>query len=81
MLKQLELVTLNRTLAVMVGGEVEKVSAFVGAWSRNITVSEDSEYLVHEICLPKKIVLTSKVRISFKKSAIISTQEVPCEKR
>ena len=86
---QLELVTLNRTLAVMVDGQVLKVSTFIGTWRRNIRENREAEYIVHELWPIGHSVTKLDIepphlrpRVTIKKSSIISTQEVPpCAKR
>jgi hypothetical protein len=78
-----ELVTLNRTLAIKVGPDIEKVSSFTGigeaTWNRN----DEITYQIHEIHFPTPIhilpigpFLNTYPKLSFKKTAIVSTQDV-----
>jgi len=74
----LELVTLNRTLAVKVGSDIHKASSFTGKFSR-ISGRDDVEYVINHIHLPQDVpewALNPPVRLTFKKSAIVSTQSV-----
>lgn len=70
-----ELVTLNRTLAVQIDGSVRKVSAFTGKYASSST-KEDVSYRIDVIHLPAHYTSLHSVWLSFKRSAIVSSQEV-----
>jgi hypothetical protein len=76
----LELVTLNRTLAVNVNGSIYKVSSFCGKFSNWSSNKEDVVYQIFSIHFPDHVPAylfnMEPVRLSFKRSAIVSTQNL-----
>ena len=70
-----DLITLNRTLIVQTANSIEQVSAFVGCWRRNLR-EDGIEYIISEICSPKRMGIMPPIILQFKKTAIVATQEL-----
>jgi len=73
-----KLITLNRTLAVHLRSVIVKVSSFTGLWQDGFR--DEVKYNITAIHFPESVWVPSDDQpvISFKKTAIVSEQDVKC---